>query len=262
MNQFDKLSAEAIQTALDGRIPLPEIHALVDSTNQRAKVLAREGAPAFTAVIADNQTKGHGRYGRHFHSASGGGLYMTLILRPTLDSALLPQLTHYAALAAAEALESLVPSLHIEIKWVNDLYIGRKKIAGILNEAGFSHAASPDYMICGIGINVADVFFPMELQEIATSLAAETHIEQDALLLVAPLLSSLEQLYPTLNNGDFLQESKRRSVLLGKEIIVHSQGMDFPAIAKDIDALGRLVIDCGGTTSTLCSGEVSVHFPS
>lgn len=258
MNQFDKLSAEAIQTALDGRIPLPEIHALVDSTNQRAKVLAREGAPAFTAVIADNQTKGHGRYGRHFHSASGGGLYMTLILRPTLDSALLPQLTHYAALAVAEALESLVPSLHIEIKWVNDLFLNGKKLAGILAETVFGKDTQKiEAVALGIGINLRGSF-PSELEAIATAID-RVAVPPSRNALAAAIIERMISAEQELAEGSYMARYRRRSFLIGRGVTVMEGENSTLATVLAIEDDGALrVLTADGAERILRAGEVSL----
>ena len=230
----------------------------IDSTNILARQMALNGAEEGTVVAALSQQSGKGRLGRSFQSLPGG-LYFSVILRPSMkDQTDILKLTSLIAVAAAGAIEEIFP-VSIGIKWVNDLYIDTKKTGGILCEASYSHQAGPDFVIGGIGINVQAVDFSGELTSIATSLETETGIKKAPTELLLPLLSHLEALYPTLHDNHFLEEAKRRSVLLGKDIIVHENGIDYPARAVDIDTLGRLIISVSGKTKTLCSGEVSVH---
>lgn len=230
----------------------------VDSTNNIARNEASNGAEDGTCIVALSQTSGRGRLGRSFSSLSGG-LYTSFILRPSVTNpADILKLTSLFAVAAARAIEELYP-VHVGIKWVNDLYIENKKIAGILCEGCFSQNSYPDFFICGIGINIRSVEFPQELSSLATSLEAVTGIQKDPLELLPKLMMHLDSLYPTLTDGLFLRESKSRSVLIGKDIVVHENGVDYPAKALDIDPFGQLVISVSDETKTLCSGEVSVH---
>ena len=104
------------------------------STNDEVKALALRGAPEGTVVLAEQQTHGRGRQGRTFASPAGVGIYLSLLLRPTIDMARLPQLTLMVAVATADAMTA-VCGVSIHLKWPNDVEIDGKKVAGILTEA-------------------------------------------------------------------------------------------------------------------------------
>ena len=235
-----------------------EIHERIDSTNNRAKALAAAGAPHGTAVIADAQTGGRGRQGRSFFSPEHSGVYLTVILRPDCTAEQAGMLTSLAAVAAARAVEA-VSGADVKIKWVNDLYLNGKKICGILSEAGFNpETGRPDWAVVGIGINAGRMAFPPELREIATSVGNETGAEPDRNRLIAEILNELEKLQGSLETGTFLQESRRRSNVIGRTVTVVQGEKRYAARALDIDGRGRLVIETEEGRSLLNSGEVSL----
>ncbi len=236
-----------------------EIHDRLDSTNNRAKALAAAGAPHGTTVIADSQSGGRGRLGRSFFSPGHSGVYMTCVLRPECAPEKAGLLTSLAAVAAARAVEK-VSGAEVKIKWVNDLYLGDRKICGILSEAGLDmEAGRLEYAVVGIGINVKRMAFPPELRETATSVGNETGGDPDRNRLIAEILNGLEALYGTLETGAFLQESRERSNVIGRNVTVIEGGRTYPARALDIDSQGRLVIETENGTSCLNYGEVSLR---
>lgn len=235
-----------------------EIHAQLDSTNNRAKMLAAQGAVHGTTVIADSQTGGRGRMGRSFFSPEHSGVYMTVILRPEWAPEKAGMLTSMAAVAAARAVEK-VSGADVKIKWVNDLYMGGRKICGILSEAGLGmEAGRLDWAVVGIGINTARMDFPEELKEIASSVGNETGTAPDRNRLIAEILNELEALYGSMETGAFLEESRRRSNVIGREVTVIENGKQYPARVLDIDEEGRLVIETGEGKARLHYGEVSL----
>ena len=256
----DRLSREAIgrflSTEVIGREM--EIHDLLDSTNTRAKKLAAEGAPHGTAVIADAQSGGRGRLGRSFFSPGHTGIYLSYILRPSCSPERASLLTSLAAAAVAQAIEQ-VADTRVSIKWVNDLYIGDRKICGILCEAGMGmEAGQLDYVIAGIGVNVGKTDFPPELSEIATSIGNETGAAPDRNRLIACISNRMEALLGGLETGEFLEENRKRSNVIGRKITVLEGGKEYPAFAEDIDGQGRLVIRTAEGLSRLNYGEVSL----
>lgn len=260
MVETDKISREEIDcylaTETIGREM--EIHGLIDSTNNRAKALAAEGAPHGTAVIAETQSGGKGRLGRSFFSPAHTGIYLSYILRPDCEPERAAMLTSLAAVAAARAIEA-VADTNVKIKWVNDLYIGGRKICGILSEAGMGQdAGKPDYVVVGIGINVGKIDFPPELADIATSIGNETGTVPDRNRLIAEISNQMEELYGQLESGAFLEESRRRSNVIGQEITVIDGEKEYPAFAEDIDDQGRLVIRTAEGITRLGYGEVSL----
>ena len=218
----DRLSEAEIRRWLTGpgAVRELEIHGLLDSTNNRAKALAAAGAVHGTAVIADSQSGGKGRLGRSFFSPEHSGVYMTVILRPDCTPDKAGLLTSLAAVAAARAVEK-VSGVDVKIKWVNDLYRNEKKICGILTEGGLGlEAGRLEYAAVGIGINVNRMEFPPELREIATSVGNETGTSHDRNRLIAEILNELDSLYGDLETGVFLEESRRRSNVIGREVTV------------------------------------------
>ena len=236
-----------------------EIHELLDSTNNRAKALAAEGAPHGTAVIADSQTGGRGRRGRSFFSPEHSGIYLTVILRPSCTPEQASLLTSMAAVATARAIEKTADA-DVKIKWVNDLYLGNRKICGILSEAGMNmESGQLDHVAVGIGVNTARMAFPPELQEIATSVGNETGTVPDRNRLIAEILNELEKLYDEQDSTAFLRESRRRSNVIGRDITVIEGEKRYPARAVDIDSRGRLIIETPEGRTRLNYGEVSLR---
>ncbi len=236
-----------------------EIHEQLDSTNNRAKTLAAEGAPHGTAVIADSQTGGRGRRGRSFFSPEHSGIYLTVILRPSCTPEQASLLTSMAAVATARAIEK-VADTDVKIKWVNDLYLGNRKICGILSEAGMNmESGQLDHVAVGIGVNTARMAFPPELEEIATSVGNETGTAPDRNRLIAEILNELEKLYDEQDSAAFLRESRRRSNVIGRDITVIEGEKRYPARAVDIDSRGRLIIETREGRTRLNYGEVSLR---
>ncbi|MBQ8683082.1 MAG: biotin--[Clostridia bacterium] len=225
------------------------------STNTDLRQMAAEGAPEGSTLIANAQTGGRGRRGRSFFSPTGG-IYLSTLLRPSSHAR--PELiTSCAAVAAARAIERLCP-LEVGIKWVNDLYIRRRKVCGILAEAGFTADGRMDYIVLGFGINVAPMVMPPELEAIATSLGNEGEPPQRE-ALIAALLEEWEAAYATLDTGDFLQESRRRSVVLGQAVTVIQGEASFPATATAITDDGHLLVTAHDGEHLLKAGEVSLR---
>ena len=120
----------------------------IDSTNNAAKQWAQKGAPDGSAVVALRQTAGKGRLGRSFYSPSATGIYMTVILRPSLSLEQSTLVTSAAAVATARAIEK-VTGISVQIKWVNDLYLNGKKLCGILAESMLLPEGKLDYLVVG-----------------------------------------------------------------------------------------------------------------
>ena len=146
----------------------------VDSTNAEAKRLAKKGedeTPDGTLIVAEQQTAGRGRRGRKGHSPKGN-LYFSLVLRPEVPLARAAELSFVAALALYDALVSIGPAgFLVHCKWPNDLLLNEHKVAGILLEAETGGKAVPDWLILGVGVNVAD--FPKKADFPASGLQAQ-----------------------------------------------------------------------------------------
>ncbi|MBR2937587.1 MAG: biotin--[Oscillospiraceae bacterium] len=234
----------------------------IDSTNTRAKELAKAGAPHGTVIIAGNQTEGRGRLGRSFSSPDGMGVYLSVILRPGCTPDKLMHLTcaaGVAAMAAVEAISGVCP----DIKWANDLVLGSKKLGGILTELGFA-GNRVDYAIVGIGINCCQRAedFPEELQDIATSLLMHTGKKISPAILAAALTEQLFHMDWTLfsEKEQLMETYRRHCITLGKEIVVIQNDQKYAATAFDIDKDGGLMVRfADGFEKVINFGEVSVR---
>jgi len=158
---WDGVPVEALRSGWG--VPRLEAYSVLSSTNDRARALAREGAPAFTAVVADAQHAGRGRRGRSWHAAPGAGLLLSIVLPP---DAVGGPLALRVGLGAAEGIEEACPSTEVGVKWPNDLWIRGRKVGGILCESGTGWA------VAGAGVNVRapESGWPEELRGRATSL--------------------------------------------------------------------------------------------
>ena len=233
-----------------------------DTTNNRARELALEGAPEGTLVVAEKQTAGRGRRGKVWESPLGTGIWMSLVLRPQIMPAEASVLTLLCGLATAEAIEAET-GLSAGIKWPNDILINGKKAVGILTEMD-GEMSEVHFVIPGIGINVNTASFPPEIAEIATSLYLECGKTVSRRRLVHKVLERLEEHYETfLRTGSFaamLEDYRKHCITLGKE--VHVLGREpFFAEALDITSEGELLVRRAdnGKEEVVFSGEVSIR---
>lgn len=257
LSACDRLSAPAISRAGDGGYTL-ELHDCVGSTNDRAKELAAGGARK-VCVIADRQEGGKGRMGRSFFSPPGAGLYLSMVLHPAIRGEDCALLTTYAAVAVAEAIEELTGA-RAEIKWVNDVYLGGKKLCGILTEASVDFESGGfAYAVVGIGINVRKTALPEALVPIVTDLETETGVRVDRNRLAAALLRRFAEIDTVLRDGSYIDRYRERCFVLGKDVLVTRGAEQFTAHAVDINDRGELLVETGdGSLRYLNSGEVSV----
>lgn len=234
-----------------------------DSTNTRARELAKQGAPHGTVLIADHQTGGRGRRGRTFHSPAGSGIYMSVILRPHCAPHELMHLTCAAAVAMCDAVEKSC-GFRPGIKWTNDLVCGKRKIAGVLTELGFDGSGNVAFAVIGIGINCCqqESDFPKEIRSIAGSLASVRGQKIDRARVAAAMMNALYRMDAQLMNkkADILEQYRRDCITLGREIsLVRGEEIRHGA-ALDIDDEGALIVEFSdGHTETVNSGEVSVR---
>jgi BirA family biotin operon repressor/biotin-[acetyl-CoA-carboxylase] ligase len=259
----DVLDATALQrlltTQMFGRIMyiLPS----TTSTNDVVKDLAQRGAPEGVAVVAEHQTQGRGRHGRSFVSPAQVGIYVSLLVRPQVDTHRLPQLTLAMAVATAEALEEY-SALPVRLKWPNDVEIHGKKVAGILCEAVLNPTTSP-LIIIGIGINVntAIEHFPPELHQYVTSLALTAGHTWLRMPLLALLLAHLERFYQVFQQGDILLIRQRwlhyGGQIIGRQVRFAPASNANVGTVVDLDEDGALLIQkANGIRHRLMAGEV------
>ena len=239
------------------------VRSSVTSTNALVKENAAKGEKEGLILIADHQTQGRGRYGRTFFSPDGSGVYFSILLRPQMRADDAPSLTTLAAVAVARGIEKVFADL-VEIKWVNDLFFNGKKICGILTEGSFDMETNGmEYVVVGIGINVYEPQggFPVELESIAGSLAHQKEIKKDNRnRLVAECINYFFEYYYNFSRKKYLDDYRKRSMILGKQIEVIKGEAYQLAKAVDIDAECRLLVEYpDGKQELLSSGEVRIR---
>jgi BirA family transcriptional regulator, biotin operon repressor / biotin---[acetyl-CoA-carboxylase] ligase len=189
----------------------------IDSTNSVAMALGEKGEPHGTVVIAEEQTAGRGRAGHIWHSEKTNGIYMTVLLRPPIPPQQAPLITLVAGLAARQAILDLI-DIAPDLRWPNDLLMGRKKFCGILTEMN-AEQDRIHFVAVGIGINVNHERVPTDLSAIATSLKIETHRALSRVEIVARLLRHLESYY-----NRFLTEGPEAIVTRFSECSSYARG--------------------------------------
>ncbi|MDM8312107.1 MULTISPECIES: biotin--[acetyl-CoA-carboxylase] ligase [Clostridium] len=235
----------------------------IDSTNTKAKDLAKKGSPNGTVVICEEQSNGRGRLGRSWFSPKGKGLYFSIILRPNLSPLDISKLTLVGGAAVWKALSSL--NIGSAIKWPNDIFINNRKVSGILTEIS-GELNQINYAVMGIGINVNTLKseIPEDLREIATSLLIETNEIIDRKVLLSEILNIFERLYIDFVNSGSLKESlqicRENSLVLNKTLNCISTRESFTAKAKDINDNGELIVELSdGSTKNILCGEISIR---
>ena len=230
----------------------------VDSTNNVAKQLAQQGCADKTLVIAEKQTQGRGRMGRSFISNEENGIYMSLVLRPDMCISDSVYITVMTSVAVCEAVEELCP-VECGIKWVNDIYIGNKKVCGILTEAA-QLTSKLDYAIVGIGINVTEPEggFNEEIKDIATSLYEKNAPVGIKNRLIAKILERFFHYYSNIKDKSFMNKYREKSNLIGKSVDIYRGNEIITGICVDIDENANLVIEKNGEYLTFNSGDARV----
>jgi BirA family biotin operon repressor/biotin-[acetyl-CoA-carboxylase] ligase len=227
------------------------------------RAAAEQNAPEGTVIIARAQTAGRGRQGRAFFSPPGTGLYLSMLLRPQETAEELTALTPMAAVAAAEAV-TRCSGREVQIKWVNDLLLGGKKICGILAESKFSGSSGiPDYAVIGIGINLLEPAggFPPELRETADAVfPADADAFAAFTDCAAALILALREEYTQLSQRHYLRGYRQRLCVLGRPLTVVENGAERPATALAVDDDLRLLVRYDdGTEQWRSTGEIRLR---
>lgn len=245
---------------------LPRIIVLdtVDSTNNYCKALPETDLPV--VVASDEQTAGRGRRGKSFSSPKGYGLYFSFAFRPEFSMEDSMNVTAVAASVARQVLADL-SGKPVEIKWVNDLYLHGKKIAGILTEgvAGLEEQGF-ERIVVGIGINCFSHPLPPELRDIAGALwDGEPPFTRNDLL--ARLSLELARAFCDRDRLDarrWLDDYREHCFIVGREVLVEAAGRQpYSALVTGVDDDFALVVEplegpdaC--TEKHLTSGQVSL----
>ncbi len=252
---------ENVKCAVEKKIYLYDT---IDSTNVEAKRLLKKGLPSSHATIlaAEHQTAGKGRLGRSFYSPQSRGIYLSIIYDGKMYSNIQKdtvEITVIAAVAVRRALKEF--GVEANIKWVNDLFVGNKKVCGILTEGVFSTnenglTAIESYVI-GIGINVLESKegFPDEIKNIAGSL--NKNIDRNKLIgsIVNNLFLVLAK--PPI---EVIKEYRKYSNVLNKLVTVIKPTIQYSARVLEITDEAHLIVELeDGSKEELLSGEISLR---
>lgn len=271
----DILSAAYIEQELQKAgftIPV-KTERMVSSTNTVLKQYVSEGQKEDMILLAEEQSGGRGRRGRAFFSPEGSGLYMSLLLHPEMTPEEATMLTTVAAAAVAQAVER-VSGVDVGIKWVNDVWVRKKKICGILTEGSVSmEDGHLEYAIVGIGINVYEPVggFPEEIKEVAGAVFPNDVSRENLRNRIASgVLAQFLEYYHKLPERVYLEEYRKRSVVIGRQVkIIQPEGAK-PSemvrgasrehgLAAGIDDQCHLLVRYDdGTTESLSNGEISI----
>lgn len=206
------------------------------STNDELRALAEASAPEGLVLLALEQSAGRGRRGAKWFAPPGESLTFSILLRPATPKVLWPRLALAAGLAVAEAVESFGPTAGI--KWPNDVWIGSRKIAGILVEAG------ADFAIVGIGLNVNSTRFSDEISEIASSLAMETGTTHSRGDVLGAIIRRVAIRAPQID-AEFcalMDQVRQRCVLTGKPVQLSTSSGLRVGVVDGLSNAGELIL--------------------
>lgn len=237
-------------------------HQITGSTNLLAKQAGEEGAPHGALFVANAQTAGRGRRGRSWQSPAGANIYFTILLRPNLEPDQASMLTLVMAHSVAEAIERIT-GLEPAIKWPNDVLLENKKICGILTEMSLEREYI-HYVVCGVGINVADQDFPEGVREHATAVETVWGRKVSKGALLQAVMEAFERDYDAfVGAGDLtplLESYNRRLVNRDRKVRVLDPKGEWEGTARGINAQGELLVEnAEGAVVAVYAGEVSVR---
>lgn len=241
--------------------------ATVDSTNNAVREQGVQGTAEGLCVIAEEQTAGRGRKGRAFYSPDATGLYLSILLRPSLsfqDATLITTAAAVAGAKACEAANDMLSSGDVQIKWVNDLFLYGKKISGILTEAFLSmETGELDYAIMGIGFNLCPPKdgWPDNISHVAGSLFDKECPSGTRNLMASTFLNEFYKIYHLLPDVGYMKEYRSRQLAMGKEVyLLSADSTSVQAKVLDVDDRGQLVVRLAGSSemTTVNSGEISI----
>lgn len=260
--ETDILSEEGIRLELtNNAVKEVAVFRTIDSTNLEVKRRALQGEKEGLVVISESQTAGRGRLGRSFYSPLGTGIYFSILLEPKLNATDAILLTTAASVAVARGIRR-VTDLEPSIKWVNDVYLGDKKVCGILTEAMTDFETSTiQYIILGIGINYKEPpeGFPEEVKDIAGALVdGKEKIPRNR--LVAAVLDEFFAIYKELPDRHFMDDYRRWSNVLNQDVKYLEKDIWHFAKAVGIDDDGGLIVrDKDGKEKILKTGEITLR---
>jgi len=258
----DLLLPDMLAPQLQGTIFAKHLHHYykIGSTNTAAMEAASAGAPEGSVFLAEQQTAGRGRAANQWHSERSSGIYCSVILRPALAPSDALILSLAAGLAVYSAVQEIDSRVLPDLKWPNDVLIEGKKFCGILTEMN-AEVTRVRYVVVGIGINVNQSSFPVELQTIASSLRLATGTEWSRVELCTALLKSLDREYRSLLQDPEAAKSilrrfqERSSSVRGQQVEVE-ENAGLEGLTDGLDERGFLTVRTARGVRTVLSGTV------
>jgi len=258
----DLLLPDMLAPFLKGTIFSQDIHHYykIGSTNTEAMNSASAGAPEGSVFVAEEQTAGRGRGANQWDSAPSAGIYCSVVLRPALPPSESLILSLAAGLAVHAAVQQVDSRISPDLKWPNDLLLEGKKFCGILTEMN-AEVTRVHHLVIGIGINVNQASFPVDLQPIATSLRLVSGREWSRVELCAALLKSLDREYSDLLHKPGAHESilkrfqERSSSSRGRQVRVE-ENAELEGVTEGLDPRGFLQVRTSRGLRTVLSGTI------
>src|SRR5262245_61518214 len=258
------LDVDLVRKHLKRPVFAGEIHLFdaVTSSNGVLRELAAKAAPEGTVVIAEEQTAGHGRFGKSWFSPKGVNLYLSVLLRPAIAPRDAAILSFAGSLALCDAIRT--EGMDATIKWPNDVLVERKKVAGVLVECA-TLGSRVDYVILGFGVNLN-----VSHSALMAALGRSGHAagspsdsagrEIDRNAFVAALLDHLAgwlEIYRVQGPEPLVAAWRDRDILTGRRVEVRGEGPSYEGRVLGVDAQGHLVVrDSRGVLRQVMAGEI------
>lgn len=240
-------ASEIVEKAID----VKDVKITPESASTQAD--AKKDLEENTLYLANAQEQARGRFGRSFYSENGRGIYMSLVIKPHVKFSDMPQYTVLTAAAVVQAIQNLT-GIDTQIKWVNDIYMNGKKLAGILTEAQTDvESGTVTDVIIGIGFNFAIQNFPDDIKDKVTSL-----FTQHPPITRNELIAEIWNQFFYLLDKDYLKIYKDHSLVLGREVSFEQNGEEYTGKAVDLTDKGELIIDTDQGQKIISSGEISL----
>jgi BirA family biotin operon repressor/biotin-[acetyl-CoA-carboxylase] ligase len=237
---------------------------VIDSTNSEAERQISYGRNSPFAIASSCQTKGRGRLGREWYSASADNLYLSVLFEPNIPPQQLQHFTLWAGITICRALQPFTPKAKLQIKWPNDLHCDGRKFAGMLTEAKMD-SDSLRSIVFGIGINLNSnpSSYPKELRKIATSLYAINGEEVPINQVAARVLQAINHAYEVCIHNKTTEKLADAwaplSSLSGKPVTALQGSKAISGIVSGIDASGALLLaQPDGSTIPVRAGDVTL----
>ncbi len=237
-----------------------EVHDEITSTNTVAKISSMNKIIEGKVIVAKMQSEGRGRYAKSFYSPDDSGIYFSIVLTPDIER---KKLIHYSAMIANVVCHSItnITKKNAKIKWVNDIFLDEKKVAGILCEASFAVENDElEYLVIGIGINLYNPKdgFPSEIKDIAGYLQDE-RVPDFKNKIIASILDEVFYQYQHFDVDKITKEYKKNSFIIGRKININKGENTILATVVDINEKNELVVKlANGNIEIITSGQISI----